>query len=198
MLSNCEDFFRRICLRYILFFLLPLKLICSPADDILSGMILDEKIGQLFMLPAAPKRDEKSKKLFIDIIKKYHIGGIIVKQSDPFSQINFLNVIQKNVNIPLLVSSDSEWGLGMRMENTISYPKNYYLSKVKDDNLLYRLGQEIARELKLVGVHINLAPVVDISSPDTVCIKERSFSINPKVVARKAIKIAKGMQDENI
>ena len=54
-------------------------------------MSLDEKIGQLFMVPSCPKRNDYHLDDLKKLINDYHIGGVIVKQSDPESQINFLN-----------------------------------------------------------------------------------------------------------
>jgi len=161
-------------------------------------MSLDEKIGQLFMIPLCPKRDDYHMQDVKKLICKYHIGGIIVKQSDPETQINCLNDLQKISKLPLIVAADAEWGLGMRMEKTISYPKNIYLSNIEDESLLYELGCEIARQLKLVGVHINLAPVVDIDTSDNDFLSERSFGKDPSLVAKKAKVLVLGMQSQNI
>ncbi|MBN2479940.1 MAG: hypothetical protein JXA94_06905 [Parachlamydiales bacterium] len=185
---------------YIFFF--PLKIFCNGiVEDILSKMTLDEKIGQLFMVPACPLRKDHHEKDLLDLFKKYHIGGVIIKQSDPESQINFLNFLQKNSEYPLLVSADAEWGLGMRMENVISYPKNLYLSKLDNSNyhLIYELGKEIARQLKLVGVHINLAPVVDVNNNiNNPTVFERSFGSDPQLVAKLSCLYMQGMKTENV
>lgn len=181
-----------------LFILFPFLLFSINCDDLLSKMSLDEKIGQLFMIPLCPKRDDYHMQDVKKLICKYHIGGIIVKQSDPETQINCLNDLQKISKLPLIVAADAEWGLGMRMEKTISYPKNIYLSNIEDESLLYELGCEIARQLKLVGVHINLAPVVDIDTSDNDFLSERSFGKDPSLVAKKAKVLVLGMQSQNI
>ena len=185
-----------------LFFLLfcPLFLFAiSFSEKILDQMSLDEKIGQLFMIPACPKRDFCHLNDLEKTIKKFHIGGVIVKQSDPESQIKFLNYLQSLSKYPLIVSADAEWGLGMRMEKTISFLKNMTLGAIDDDDLLYELGKEIGLELKAVGVHINLAPVVDINCrAKNPTINIRAFSDDKNIVTKKAYLLMKGMQDENI
>ncbi|NGX44608.1 MAG: Beta-hexosaminidase [Candidatus Anoxychlamydiales bacterium] len=188
--------FRILCLSIILPFFLFSK---STSEKILDQMSLDEKIGQLFMLPACPKADENHLKDLEDVINKYHLGGVIVKQSDAETQINFLNHLQKVSKLPLFVSADAEWGLGMRMENTISFPKNMTLGAIQNDELLYEMGKEIAIELKAVGVHINFAPVIDINSnAKNPIINVRSFSDDKEIVAKKANLLMQGMQDQNI
>jgi beta-glucosidase-like glycosyl hydrolase len=189
-----KNFFLRIL---ILFF--PIFLFSIDIDQIIKNMSLDEKIGQLFMIPLCPKRDASHKQDILNLINKYHIGGFIVKQSDPKNQITSLNYFQEKSKYPLLVSADAEWGLGMRMENTISFPKNIYLSKIKDENFLFMLGQEIARELRLVGVHINLAPVVDVNDDiNTPSIGLRTFGSDLNNITNKAKKISLGMQSNNV
>lgn len=185
---------------FFVFFTLLTDLYCnSDSESILKEMTLDEKIGQLLMIPLCPKRKDDHLKDIQKMLDEYHIGGIIVKQSDPKSQIESLNYFQSKSKLPLLVSADAEWGLGMRMENAISYPKNIYLGNIEDDDLIFELGKEIARQLKLVGVHINLAPVVDINNnPKNLIIKERVFGSDPKVVSKKAKVIVLGMQSQNI
>jgi beta-glucosidase-like glycosyl hydrolase len=183
----------------IFFFVLPIYLFSIEIDQTILNMSLDEKIGQLFMAPICPKRDLSHRQDILNLINNYHIGGFIVKQSDPKSQINALNFFQKKSKYPLLISADAEWGLGMRMENTISFPKNIYLSKIKDDDILYELGKEIARELRLVGVHINLAPVVDVNDNiNTPSIGLRTIGSNLNNITDKAKKISLGMQDNNV
>ena len=47
------------------------------------------------------------------------------------------------------------------------------------------MGAEIAKQCKLLGVHINFAPVVDINSnPNNPIINNRSFGENPQAVAK--------------
>jgi len=183
-----------------LFILLPFFLFAqSISDKILNEMSLEEKIGQLIMAPACPKRKDHHQKDLEELCEKYHIGGLIVKQSDPKSQIEALNHLQSFSNLPLLVSADAEWGLGMRMGKTISYPKNIDLQYIEDNQLLFDLGCEIARQLKLVGVHINLAPVVDVNNnPKNPTVSKRVFGKDPIIVTTKAKYIAMGMQSQNI
>lgn len=171
----------------------------NTSEEILENMSLDEKIGQLFMVPLCPKRDCHHFDDIQKLIDNYYIGGIIIKQANPKEQIDTLNYFQGQSKYPLLVSADAEWGLGMRMNETISYPKNIYLGLIEDDNLIFELGKEIARQLKLVGVHINLAPVVDINNnPKNQVIKERVFGSDSKLVTKKAKLIVLGMQSQNI
>ncbi len=147
-------------------------------------MSLDEKIGQLFMLPICPSRGEEHFEEWVDLIEKYHIGNGIVKQSDPITQVEFLSRLQAKSPLPLLISADAEWGLGMRMSGVLSFPRNMTLGAIQDRSLLFELGQEIGRQARLVGIHMNLAPVADVNNnPANPIIGIRSFGEDPHRVA---------------
>jgi beta-glucosidase-like glycosyl hydrolase/CubicO group peptidase (beta-lactamase class C family) len=73
------------------------------------------------------------------------------------------------------------------------------LGAVENDSLIYRMGTEVARQLKRAGIHVNFAPVVDINNnPDNPVINFRSFGEDKNNVTRKAIAYMKGMQDHGI
>jgi beta-glucosidase-like glycosyl hydrolase len=199
MSNNLIFEFKKNIVFFFLIIFIPIFLKAEIAEEILSKMSLDEKIGQLFMIPACPKRDMDHFNDLEKVFNDYHIGGVIIKQSDAKSQIDFLNKLQKISKYPLIVAADAEWGLAMRMENTIAFPKNMTLGAIQDDALLYEMGKEIGKELRAVGVHINLAPVVDINSNLTKpIINVRSFSDDRYIVTQKAKYLMKGMEYENI
>jgi beta-glucosidase-like glycosyl hydrolase len=177
---------------FILF--LPITIWTHPIDN----LTLDEKIGQLFIVPVCPLRDKDHLADVEKLIKEYHIGGVIVKTADPKTQIEFLNHLQAIAKYPLIVCIDAEWGLGMRMLNTISFPKNMTLGAIKNNELLYELGKLIGKQCRQAGAHINLAPVIDVNSnPLNPIIHMRSFGDNVDNVTTKASFLIKGMEEEN-
>ncbi len=50
------------------------------ADSLLLTMTLEEKIGQLFMIPAYSNLDNAHEKSIENLIKNYHVGGILFFQ----------------------------------------------------------------------------------------------------------------------
>jgi len=170
-------------------------------DDNLSKLVLEEKIGQLFMV-ATVAQSEFSQKEYIDyLINNYHIGGLIFQQlSTPQVLTEAINhhqtVNKKNNKLPLLIGQDLEWGLTMRLVNVVRFPRNMALGAITDDMLLYDMGKEIGRQCKLLGVHVNFAPVVDINTnPANPIIGDRSFGEDKELVVCKGIAIMKGLQD---
>ena len=165
------------------------------AENILETLTIQEKIGQLFVVPASPRYEPEA---LFEAIERYHIGSILIKQAHPLEQIPFMNGLQARTRLPLLCLGDAEWGLGMRMEETLSFPRNYALGSIQDDRLLYEFGKMVGEQCKLVGIHLNLAPVVDVNPPRNPVIGMRAFGEEPGRVGRSAALVIRGMQDAGI
>lgn len=167
--------------------------------SVLSTMTKDEKIGQLFIIPAYSNRNEANYQQVEDLIRQYHVGGILFFQGNPKQQAILTNRYQDASKVPLLITIDAEWGLGMRLDNTISFPKNITLGAIQDDFLIERMGEEIGRQCKRLGIHLNYAPVVDINTnPNNPIINYRSFGESKFNVATKAAAYARGLQRANV
>ena len=168
-------------------------------DSVFKSMSTEEKIGQLFMVATYSNLGDAHKKEIDELVTKYHVGGLIFFQGGPVRQVNLTNHYQSLAKIPLWVGMDLEWGLGMRLDSTISFPRQMTLGAIQDNELIYEMGHEIAREMKLIGVHMNYAPVVDINSnPLNPVIGFRSFGENKFKVAEKGIQYMKGMQENGV
>lgn len=172
----------------------------SWTDSLMSTMSIEEKIGQLFMIRAFSKEDPAHIKSVKDQIKKYHIGGVCFFQGDPKKQVKIVNEYQDLSKVPLLVSIDGEWGLGMRFpDKAISFPRQITIGAINDNQLIYRMGKEIGRQCKLLGINVNFAPDVDINNnPNNPVINMRSFGEDRDNVSSKSYAYMRGMQDANI
>lgn len=166
-------------------------------ENTLDQMSIDEKIGQLITVRASTKKSTAEEKKILSQIRKYHIGGVCFFQGGPEQLAAYANTYQLASKLPLLVSIDGEWGLGMRYpKETISYPRQLMLGAIQDNNLIYEMGLDVADQLRRVGIHVNFAPVVDINNnPRNPVINNRSFGENKYNVAAKSYAYAKGMQD---
>ncbi len=168
-------------------------------DSVLKSMTLDEKIGQLFMVAAYSNKSQKHIDNISYIIRKYHIGGLIFFQGGPVREAELTNKYQALSKIPLLIAGDWEWGLAMRLDSTIRFPRQMMLGAIQDNKLIYEMGSEIAREIKLIGGHINFAPVIDINNnPANPVIGSRSFGENKYNVAAKGYNYIKALQDNKV
>ncbi len=168
-------------------------------DSVSNTLSLDEKIAQFFMAAVYTNKDNAHKQEIYSLVKKTKIGGLIFFKGHPTKQANWVNDFQYNSQIPLMVSIDGEWGINMRLDSTIKYPRQLTLGAIQDNQLIYEMGKRIAQECKAVGVNINLAPVIDVNNnPNNPVINDRSFGEDKFNVSLKGLAYMQGMQDENI
>lgn len=169
------------------------------ADSVLKTMNEDQKIGQLFMVAAYSNRDSLHFKEINKLITNYHIGGLCFFQGGPMRQAQQTNLYQSKAKTPLLISIDGEWGLSMRLDSVVKYPKQMALGAISDNQLIYDFGKETARQCKRIGIHLNFAPVIDVNNnPKNPVINDRSFGEDKYRVAAKGIEYMRGMQDNGI
>lgn len=183
-----------------------------PADT-LKAMTLSEKIGHLFMVPVCS--DPSINTVFMQtqpyeldpekvetIVRTYKPGGIIfLGASTPHAQRLLTKRFQTLNIIPLLVGQDLEWGLSMRHQGTIRFPRAMTLGALPPEKeyLIYKMAQEIGNQCQYLGVQINFAPVVDVNvNPANPIINMRSFGAWPEDVARKATLFMCGLADAGI
>ena len=168
-------------------------------DSIVNGMSVDEKLGQLFMMQAYSNSDTKHQESITEMIRKYHVGGLIFMQGTPEKQAFLTNKYQATAKVPLLIGFDGEWGLDMRLKSSYRFPWNMTLGAIKDNSLVKKFGQHLGQHAKRIGIHINFAPVIDINvNPENPIIGNRSFGENKVNVTEKAIAFILGMQGEGV
>ncbi|HRG32361.1 MAG: serine hydrolase [Saprospiraceae bacterium] len=169
-------------------------------DSLLSKMTLSEKIGQLFMVRAYGNNDTAHINSIYRLIVDKNIGGLCFFQGNAQTQADLTRQYQSVSKIPLLVSIDAEWGLGMRLkQDGFYFPKQLTLGAIQDNKLIYQMGKQMAAQLKLLGIHLNFAPVLDINNnPNNPVINERSFGSDKILVTNKSYAYMQGLQDGGI
>ncbi len=168
----------------------------SWADSLMNQLSLEERIAQMIMVQAYSNLGEEHQKSISRMITRHQIGGVAFFQGDPASQARLTNLYQEKSGIPLLVAIDGEYGLGMRLQHTIRYPSQMALGAITDNSLIYRLGIDMASQMRRLGIHLNFAPVADINNnPANPVINTRSFGEEPANVAAKVVALMRGMQD---
>jgi beta-glucosidase-like glycosyl hydrolase/CubicO group peptidase (beta-lactamase class C family) len=168
-------------------------------DSIYSTMSLEEKIGQLFMIDVFTNKSDAELESIRNFIKSNHIGGVIFSKGTPYRQAEFTNKIQTENRVPLLIGMDAEWGLAMRLDSTYAFPWNMTLGAIQDTSIVRKVGRQIGKHNKRLGVHINFAPVADINTnPDNPIIGNRSFGESKEIVISHSVALMKGMHDAGI
>jgi len=174
-------------------------------EKILASLSLEQKIAQLMVVAVrSDKTFEKANDPInidevMELILKYGVGGIIFLGKNTFEITrDWIRSFQRMSKVPLLVCLDAEWGLGMRLANTMSFPRNNILGNA-DSAVVRCIAGEIGRQLALIGVHMNFAPVIDVNNnPNNPVIGSRSFGDNPVTVADKGIAFMLGLNDAGI
>lgn len=165
-------------------------------DSVFKRLSKRQKIAQMFFVRANTNFSKAYQDSVGKVIRRERIGGLVFFQGGPGRQAILTNKYQSLARVPLLVTSDGEWGLGMRLDSTISYPYQMALGAVQNKDLIYKMGLEVAKDYKRIGMHMNLAPDVDVNNnPKNPVINFRSFGENKYNVATKAAAYMNGMQD---
>lgn len=178
-----------------------------------------EKIGQLFMPAAFINDSDAEVQKLENLIRENGVGGLCFFHSRASAATNYegkkevifnaasfetlkklIQRYQEASKYPLVIAIDAEWGLAMRIENTPQYPYAITLGAIQNNNdLIFEVGRNIARDCKAAGIHWNLAPCVDINNnPNNPVIGYRSFGENKLKVAEKALAYVKGTESEGI
>ncbi len=168
-------------------------------DSVYNRLSLEERIGQFFMLAAYTEGKTYNMDSVVSCIAQGKAGGVIFFKGMPDKEAEWTNRLQDSAKVQSFVAIDGEWGLAMRLDSTISFPRQMTLGAINDNKLIYDMGREIGRECKRVGINIDFAPVVDVNNnPNNPVINERSFGEDKYKVALKGIEYMDGLQDEGV
>lgn len=168
-------------------------------DSVFRTLSLPDKIGQALMIPLDGNADQNDLEKTINVVRKNKIGGVVVSGGGPVKLAQTLNQLQRESAVPVLVGMNAEQGPGGVMDSVIQFPEPIMLGAVNDDSLIWFLGEQIGRQLKALGVHINFAPTADLSTsfnnPDLFA---SSYGEDKDRVARKLVKYQAALRSEGI
>lgn len=165
-------------------------------------LTLDEKIGQLFVHASHGYFTNESGWRYRDLlrhVRDHKVGGVIWFVSSVHDTAFLTARLQREARVPLLVSADVERGVGMRFENTTTWPSAMATAATGEPRFAEDLGRITAREVRAIGVNHILAPVADVNiDPDNPVINTRSFGEDPHDVARYVTAFIRGVQSEGL
>jgi len=171
-------------------------------DSLITNTPLEEKIGQLFFIPAQGEftnRDDRSFRILEEMVQKHHVGGIIFMRGDIYGQAVMTNKLQRMAKFPLWISQDMEFGAAMRISGTTRFTPAMGVAASGDKRNAFMMGKITAIEAKALGVHQIYAPVLDVNNnPDNPVINVRSFSGDPQIVSDFGTAFMQGVQSEGL
>ena len=170
-------------------------------EKTMKSLSLEQRIAQLMVVRVPLNMDDAMAAEFSATMNGYGVGGVCFFVGTAERQALMTRLFQKDAPVPLLVCIDGEWGLGMRLKDMYSFPRNAQFGMLppEEDSIVYRMGAEIGRQCRKMGIHINFAPVVDINSnPKNPVIGTRSFGTDRERVSQLGIMYALGQQSQGV
>jgi beta-N-acetylhexosaminidase len=176
----------------------------KKVEETLKNMTLDEKIGQLMIVFYTKDEMDNTLKSALNDVQP---GGFILFKDNITTYektLNFIKDIKSNVKIPMFMSIDQEGGNVQRLKSlkyleVSDIPYMSYVGKLDDEQTTYNLGKLIAEELRVFGINMDFAPVIDVySNPNNTIIGKRAFGSTSKLVSKHGLKLAKGLEDNGV
>ena len=168
-------------------------------DSVFNSLSPEARIGQLIVAAVTPRSNDMTRDLVKRLVSQNLVGGLIYENSTIAEQAEITNLAQSLAAVPLMITIDGEWGLGMRLKEVPNFQRNIILGALDDDMLLYEYGREVARQCRRMGIQVNFAPVLDVNdNPLNPVIGDRSFGESPELVARHAIAFGRGLEDGGV
>lgn len=159
----------------------------DPIREIISGMSLQERVGQLFLA----RCDGATA---VEHVSQYQLGGFLLFGQDfenqtPDSFREKLASYQNAAKIPLLVAVDEEGGTVARVSSNTAFrsqkfpsPRTAYSQGGMEGALLNE--DEKCSLLASLGINVNLGPVCDITTDPNAFMYQRSMGLSPEETSR--------------
>lgn len=182
-------------------------------DTTLAALTLRERVGQMVMIWVLGDYTSSSDSSFIlavERIRRDKVGGVVMSLGSPIEVAEKVNALQRRAEIPLLIASDVEPGLG-RLEGGVFapgtlaagaatvLPSNMAIGATRRIEHAREAGRITGEESRAVGIHIGFAPTVDVNNnPANPVINVRSFGEDPLLVAAMGTAFVEGMQEAGV
>jgi beta-N-acetylhexosaminidase len=160
-----------------------------------------DTIGQLFMIGFDGTDLSPDLAAFL---KEYRPGGVILFARNLQSTeqiVELTNALQRcSPQSPLLIAIDQEGGRVSRLPKEFTiFPPCEILGRCRSPRLAYEAAEATARELRAVGINMNMAPVLDVNSnPANPVIGDRAFGSTPELVCELGWATARGLQENGV
>jgi len=178
----------------------PVRKMHREASDIVKNLTLEQKLGMLLMVgvPSNTMTGEVRR-----LIENYKPGGIILfgyNIAAKKTTEKFIDDMQREsmrvTGFPLFISLDQESGRVIRiMDGATQFPGAMAMGITDDEELVKTSARILGMQLRVMGVNMNLAPVLDVNNnPRNPVINTRAFGSSPVVVSRMGVAYLVGLQ----
>ena len=184
----------------------PLKVELDKVQQIMTGMTLDQKLGQLLIVEYLGNSYAGTELQYM--IAKQYVGGFLYQESNhnfepPYNNIgnvaDLSHQTMSDAQIPLLIGTDQEGGLVNRLYVFHGYlPSAAEMSASGKPQVAYNQGALAAKWMQQLGINTDLAPVVDVHTVDPPVLESRMFGSDPQTVATYAGAYLNGLQQNNV
>ncbi len=196
-------------------------LTCGVQDDVerlLGQWTLDEKIEQMMLVSFRKMEDTSAEngeeasteainvtsvnQTMAEYFKQYGYGGVLLFGEnfvDAEQTMNLISDMQAASRLPLFIAVDQEGGSVARVSFGTTGVGNMALAATGDPENAGKMAGIYGKELALLGINMDFAPVVDINNnPNNPVIGVRSFSDSPEVVSEYAVSYMKGLHENGV
>lgn len=174
----------------------------GDVDHLLRTLTVRQKVGQLVTPWLGGGYMAFDDSLFLVAarwVDSLEVGGIYISVGSPLDIAAKLNALQRRSRLPLVVSSDLEWGPGMRLSGATTFPHVMAAGATGDPRDAYAIARAAALEGRAVGIHVNFAPDADLNNnPLNPVINTRSFGEDPVLVSRLVSAYIRGLREHGM
>lgn len=185
------------------------------AAEFISGMSLEDKIAQMFMITPEALTGYSSVTAAGDTTKEAYnsrpVGGIIYMQenllgTDQTTEMltNMQNIAKDRTNLPAFLGVDEEGGSVTRIARNSAFGVTDVgnmsdIGATGDVQNAYDAGVTIGTYLKSLGFNVDFAPVADVlTNPENTVIGTRAFSSDAQMVAGMVSSELEGLKSQGI
>ena len=176
----------------------------EPAESIVLYYLamepLREKIGQMILVGCQRESLTRDEQL---IFAEYPFSGVILFErncAEPAQMVQLCRDLWHSAELPPFIAIDQEGGRVHRLPRPFThFPAAARIGEKNNPGLARSLGRAAAEELKLVGINLNFAPVLDVdSNPANPVIGDRAFGSHPKRVIEISAAWRQGLRDGGV
>ncbi|MFJ4658632.1 glycoside hydrolase family 3 N-terminal domain-containing protein [Nocardia sp. NPDC088792] len=166
------------------------------AAGYLAQFTLRQKLAQLLTVGVTGEDDAEN------AVKTEQVGGIFIGSWTDKSMLaqHLVDKVKAASRTPLMVTTDEEGGRVSRTKDLIGVaPAARVVAQTMTPDEFYQFSLDRGKKLKALGVTVDFAPDVDVSSQaDDDVIGDRSFSDDPNVVVQYAGAFIRAMNDAGV